>query len=70
MKIIGSSHFPTRSDMMRYYQHRYHGADTVKHVTERGNVHISSPPKVNPSDEVLLRSDLGGARRFTIEVIA
>ena len=70
MKVYGTSYFPTRSDVYRYYSAQHYSGDAIKYVLDQGGVHVCEPPKVSPSDKVFLKSDAGGSRRYHIEVIA
>ena len=70
MKIYGTSYFPTRSDVYRYYGAQHYSGDAIKYVLDQGCVHVGEPPKVSPSDKILLKPDAGGSRRYHIEVIA
>ena len=70
MKIYGTSYFPTRSDVYRYYSAQQYSGAAIKQVLDEGGVHIGKPPKVSPSVKILLKADVGGSRRYHIEVIA
>ena len=70
MKIYGTSYFPTRSVVYRYYSAQQYSGAAIKQVLDEGGVHIGKPPKVSPSDKILLKTDVGGSRRYHIEVIA
>lgn len=70
MKVYGTSYFPTRSDVYRYYGAQQYSGAAIKQVLDKGGVHVGEPPKVSPSDKILLKDDIGGSRRYHIEVIA
>ena len=70
MKVYGTSYFPTRLDVYRYYYAQQYSGDAIKYLLGQGCVHVGEPPKVSPSDKILLKSDAGGSRRYHIEVLA
>ena len=65
--IFGTPYFPTRADaLMRYYLQRDAAAEIDEKIAN-GEIHIGTPPKVDPTDEVFLRKDQNGARRWFIK---
>ena len=70
MKIYGTSYFPTRADVYRYYGHQQYDSAAIKHALDNGSVHVGEPPKVSPSDKILLRNEAGRSQRYYVEVIA
>lgn len=65
--IFGTPYFPSMRDaMMRYYLQKG-SAEEIREKIANGEIHIGTPPKVDPTDEVFLREDQNGARRWFIK---
>ena len=64
--IFGTPYFPTRADAIKYYLWQRPGVN-VREKIANGEIHIGTPPKVDPTEEVFLRKDQNGARRWFIK---
>ena len=64
--IFGTPYFPTKQDAIKYYLWQRPGVN-VQEKLKNGEIHIGTPPKVDPTDEVFLRKDQNGAHRWFIK---
>ena len=65
--ILGTPYFPTRADALMWYYLPGDAAAEIDEKLKNGEIHIGTPPKGDPTDELILRKDQNGARRWFIK---
>ena len=60
----GTSYFPTKEDVIKYYKPLGFSAVQALDKIKSGEVHIGKPPTLNPHKWAELRKDQGSRRYF------
>ena len=64
--VYGTSYFPTKSDIYKYYGVLgYSGKEIQRKITEK-EVHVGCPPNLNVLRRAVLAEDQGGSVRWFI----